>query len=213
MDISKVRKKMKALKADGKVTKEDPAAEESVPGAEDTIEAETGQTGQAEGPSNVTETPPVVDAEVSEEDTVPVEEIELIAFRVAKEEFAVRLSEMQEIMRYQIITRVPRSPEFIQGVTFLRGKVLPVINLKERLSLSGENGERQKIMVMFTSKETVGVLVKKIVEVIRIPETELLPPPATLNRREKMFIRGVIIKGDRFISVLNVNEIAKMENA
>jgi len=70
---------------------------------------------------------------------------------------------------------------------------------------------RQKIIVMFSSKELIGVLATRIIDVIRVPETELLPPPSTLSDREKSFMEGVIKIGDRFISVLKIDTIAEME--
>lgn len=209
MDISKVRKKLKELKAD----------EEKKPSVE---EKEIGNVGTPVKEEDTRETAPdsqVVPGEetgspeavVPEEETVHVEEIEIIAFHVANEEFAVRLSDMKEILRYQVITAVPRAPKFFQGVTFLRGTVMPVINLKERLALTGGNGERQKIMVLFTSKEPVGILVNKVNDVIRVPETDILAPPSTLTARERSFLEGVIIKGERFISVLKVQEIVRID--
>lgn len=140
------------------------------------------------------------------------EEIELIAFKISSEEYAVRLLEMQEIINYRKVTPVPRSPAYLKGVTFLRGKVLPVIDLKARLELRGNGDERGKIIVLSTSKnEPVGVIVSSFIRVLRFPEKDILQPPATLNEKEKRFIKGVLRNRDRFISVLNVEELIKME--
>jgi purine-binding chemotaxis protein CheW len=121
------------------------------------------------------------------------------------------MSEMKEIIKTQIITPVPRSPKYLQGASFLRGRVLPVINLQERLSLKKVDEGRQKIIVMFTSKQLVGILATKIIDVVRVSETELLPPPSTLSDKEKSFMEGVIKIGDRFISVLKIDNIVAME--
>jgi purine-binding chemotaxis protein CheW len=210
LDISKVRKKLKALK-DEEEKKESPAGDEHAGNAEDVKEAGTVQESIPETIKDTVTALPVPDALPSDEDILPVSEIELIAFSVSNEEFAMRLSEMKEIIKAQTITAIPRSPKYLQGASFLRGRVLPVINLKERLSLKKVDEGRQKIIVMFSSKELIGVLATRIIDVVRVPENELLQPPSTLSDREKSFIEGVIKIGDRFISVLNIDTIAEME--
>lgn len=210
MDISKVRKKLKALK-DEEEKKESPAGDEHAGNAEDVKEAGTVQESIPETIKDTVTALPVPDALPSEEDILPISEIELIAFSVSNEEFAMRMSEMKEIIKLQVITPVPRSPQYLQGAAFLKGRILPVINLNERLSLKEMDEGRQKIIVMFTSKELVGILADKIIDVIRVPETDLLPPPSTLSDREKSFMEGVIKIGGRFISVLKIDKIAEIE--
>jgi purine-binding chemotaxis protein CheW len=210
LDISKVRKKLQALNAE-EAKKQSQAGEDLAGIAEEVKEAVTVQKSIPETIKDTVTAPPVPEALTPEEDTLPVSEIELIAFSVSNEEFAMRLSEMKEIIKAQTITAVPRSPKYLHGASFLRGRVLPVINLKERLSLKKVDEGRQKIIVMFSSKELIGVLATRIIDVIRVPETELLPPPSTLSDREKSFMEGVIKIGDRFISVLKIDKIAEME--
>ncbi len=209
MDISKVRKKLRKLESDERVKK---------PSSDDT--GETGNAAVEEKPVEPQEPNNVKQEDTgtsvagpipSDEEEIRVEDFELIAFNVSNEEFAIKLSEMQEIIRQRVVTPVPRSPKYLEGVTFLRGKVLPVINIAERLSLNRTDMDRQKIIVILASKGPVGVFARKIIDVIRISETELLPPPATLNDKERSFMSGVIKKGERFISVLNINKLAEME--
>jgi purine-binding chemotaxis protein CheW len=199
MDMAKIRKKLKRLKTSSE-------QKESPEDAQKTVDIKP--------EASLTTEPPVKGEPTTVEiktDKTPVKEIEIIAFKIANEEYAVRISKMQEILRYQRITPVPRSPRYLKGVTFLRGKVLPVIDLKDRLGLKGEVEGKQKIIVLATSKEPVGALVSSVLDVIRFPETELLQPPATLDEREKSFIEGVVRIQDRFISILNVEEIVNME--
>ncbi len=210
MDISKVRNKLKALSAEEE-KKKSQAVEEHAGNAAEDKEAGTVRESIPETIKDTVTAPPVPEALTPEDDTLPASDIELIAFSVSNEEFAMRLSEMKEIIKAQTITAVPRSPKYLQGASFLRGRVLPVINLKERLSLKKVDEGRQKIIVMFSSKELIGVLATRIIDVIRVPETELLPPPSTLSDREKSFMEGVIKIGDRFISVLKIDTIAEME--
>jgi len=141
----------------------------------------------------------------------PVNELELLAFNVGSEEYAVKLSDMQEIVRSQTITPIPRSPEYLRGVTFLRGKILPVIDLGKRLGLEWESGMLQKIIVLSASNAPLGILIGSGIDVLRCRENDVLPPPSTLDESEIGLIEGVVNINNRFISVLNINNILKME--
>ncbi len=147
-----------------------------------------------------------------EESDLPLDETEILAFKTGNEEYAIRIAELQEIIGYQRITVVPGSPEYLVGVTSLRGKILPVVDLKVRLGLEGEHGERKKIVVLLGKKEPLGILVSSVSGVFRFPSNELLPPPSTLTEDEKNFIEGVAKINNKFISVLNVDEIIKVKN-
>ncbi len=152
----------------------------------------------------------ITDAAVEEGDA-PVNELELLAFNVASEEYAVKLSDMQEIIRSQTITPIPRAPEYLKGVTFLRGKILPVIDLGKRLGLELESGTLQKIIVISALKAPLGILIGSSIDVLRVREDEVLPPPSTLDESEIGLIEGVVNIRNRFISVLNINNIMKAE--
>jgi purine-binding chemotaxis protein CheW len=197
MDIAKIRKKIKKLEEDAK--QKDKAIEQDIkeplpgtPPKETTAEAEIRE---AEAGEEVTEIP----------------DTEILAFKLGNEEYAVRMTELQEIIRYQRITSVPCSPEYLIGVTSLRGKILPVIDLKLRLGLKGENAERQKIIILSGKKDPIGALVSSILGVYRFPASEILPPPSILTEKEKGFIEGVVKIKNKFIPILNVDEIIKLE--
>jgi len=213
MDISRVRKRLKEIRSrngDKKKDREDRVSEEQKSVVADTGTEKTKDVGitAVEDTEGITSGGRV---EVEREEE-PVKEIELIAFRISNEEYAVRLHEMQEIINYRKLTPVPRSPIYLKGVTFLRGKVMPVIDLRERLAIRGNGDEGRKIIVLATSKdEPVGAIVGSSIRVLRFPESDILQPPSTLSERQKRFIRGVVRIGERFISVLNVEELVKME--
>lgn len=197
MDISRVRKKLR----EG----QEPQKTEDIKTRPAEIEAPSVPT--------VPE-PPQLRAPAPQE-----KEIEILAFRVGDEEFGLRITEVQEILRAQRITRVPRAVGYLRGITSLRGKVLPVIDLGLRLGLRGEDAVTQKIIVissrseMRSTEEPVGVLVSSVMDVIRLPQVELLEPPSTLSEEQRSFIHGVVRIKNRFISVLNVDEILRREES
>lgn len=221
MDVAKIRKKIKEAagqKPPENVQEEAPAVTEpSVsPGSTGTVSEPLAGPGS---PVTVTEPPssPGSPGTVSE---LPVshgtaeepadEQMEVLAFNVADEEYAVMTKEIHEILRYQDITPVPRTARYFKGVTSIRGKILPVVDLRERIGLKEETAGRRKIIILRTSKEPIGILVGLVLDVLRFPVSTLLQPPSTLNDEEKNFVKGVVRVKDRFISVLNVEEIAKI---
>jgi len=104
--------------------------------------------------------------------------LQLVSFRLGKEEFAVDILKIQEINRLVEITRVPKAPAFVEGVINLRGKVIPVIDLRKRLGLANEQrDEETRIVVMDIQKRIVGLIVDSVSEVLNITEDEIEPPP------------------------------------
>ena len=220
MDIAKIRKKIKKAEETTKHENNKTEQKESVkqrtpevaavPQGVD-VEIETKQE-DVKKPELISKAESTESAgAVTEEKPDTIEETEILAFKVANEEYAVRMTELQEIIRHQRITAVPCSPEYLVGVTSLRGKILPVINLKIRLGLGGGNREGQKIIILSGKKEPLGALVDLILGVFRLPVSEFLPPPSTLTEEEKSFIESVAKIKNKFISVLNVDKITKIE--
>jgi purine-binding chemotaxis protein CheW len=217
VDISKIRKKLKDAKAENdRENKADILEDKPAPAAE--------EEGRVKKEAAESKAPEIIEkTESSKADTItvtseeenaaatPVNELELLAFNVGSEEYAVKLSDMQEIIRSQTITPIPRSPEYLRGVTFLRGKILPVIDLGKRLGLEWESGMLQKIIVLSASNASLGILIGSGIDVLRCRENEVLPPPSTLDESEIGLIEGVVNIKNRFISVLNINNILKVE--
>ncbi len=210
MDIARIRKKLKKLKApDEQKTKEtlQEGKIKEVPEIADTkIETEQ-EDAKKTGEESKNESPDVeVEAKV-----VPIEGTEILAFRIANEEYAVKIAELQEVLKNQRITAVPRSPKYLKGITSIRGKILPIVDLRERLGLTDKNTGKEKIIIISGKKEPLGILVGAVLGVFRFPSSELLPPPSTMTDEEKGFIEGVVKINSKFISILKVDEVLKME--
>ncbi|MCX5717329.1 MAG: chemotaxis protein CheW [Nitrospirae bacterium] len=135
--------------------------------------------------------------------------IELLTFQLAAEEFAFRISEVGEILTPQQITMVPKAPDYILGITSVRGKVMPVLDLKKRLSIK-DNGAsskvRKKILTLKGPKGRIGTMIDRVNGVIRIDESDIVEPPAHLSESELMFVEGVVLYNGRFISVIRLEE-------
>lgn len=135
--------------------------------------------------------------------------IEILTFSLLKEEFAFRVSQLAEILRSQWITRVPNVPDYVLGITSLRGKIIPVIDLKLRLSLTSIPSDvirKGKILIINGAKGPVGAAVDKVIGVVRVAKSDILPPPSHLSEKELKFIDGIAVVDKRFVSVINMEE-------
>jgi purine-binding chemotaxis protein CheW len=114
---------------------------------------------------------------------------------------------VQEIIRVQQLTRVPNSPDFVEGVINLRGKVIPVIALRKRFGLQILAQDKQTRIVVVEVKGTVlGFMVDSVSEVLRIPADTVEPPPR-LGKVEREYVSGVGKLNDRLLILLDVDRL------
>jgi purine-binding chemotaxis protein CheW len=150
--------------------------------------------------------PPEQTAEQKGEDAEEV--IEILTFTLMQQEFAFRVSQLDEILRYQWTTKIPHTPPYVIGVTSLRGKVIPIIDLKLKLSLIEhlQENNKGKMLIVKGPKGPIGVTVDRVIGVVRIGASEILPPPSHLSEAELKFIEGVAVVEKRFVSIINMEE-------
>ncbi len=134
--------------------------------------------------------------------------LQLVSFKIGEEEFGVEILAVQEIIRMIEITRVPNSPHFVEGVINLRGKVIPVVNLRNRLGLPPmEYSKSTRIIVVELEKKTVGFIVDSVSEVLRISTIVTEPPPQMVGRVDSEYIMAVGKLEDRLVILLDLNRI------
>jgi purine-binding chemotaxis protein CheW len=134
----------------------------------------------------------------------PDDDIQVVIFRLGAEEFGVPIMSVQEIVRVpQTLTRVPRTPRFVEGVINLRGTVLPVIDQRVRLGLTIiERNDRQRIMVYLLGGKRTGFIVDSVAEVLRIPRARIVPAPPMSEEQSRLISRVANIEGDKRLVML-----------
>jgi len=127
-----------------------------------------------------------------------------VIFRLGAEEFGVPIMSVQEIVRVpEALTRVPRTPAFVEGVINLRGTVLPVIDQRSRLGLpSIARNERQRIMVYLLGGKRTGFIVDSVAEVLRIPRVHIVAAPAMSHEQSLLISRVAKVDGDKRMVLL-----------
>lgn len=133
--------------------------------------------------------------------------LQLVSFYLGNEEFAMEILKVQEIIRMVDLTRVPNSPDFVEGVINLRGKVIPVIGLRKRFGMEPKPHDKQtRIVVLETHGTVIGFVVDSVSEVLRIPADTVEPPPR-LVKTEREYVCGVGKLPNRLLLLLDVNRL------
>ena len=151
-----------------------------------------------------------MDEEIKKQD---VELVQLVTFKIGEEEFGVDILRVQEIIRTMEITRVPKAPDFVEGVINLRGKVIPIIDLRKRFGMEvREHDKHTRIIVIEINNMIVGFVVDAVHEVLRIPsDTVEPPPPAVMGGIDSEYIRGVGRLDDRLLILLDLDKLLSRE--
>ncbi len=139
-------------------------------------------------------------------------EKQLVVFDLAQEHYGVDIGAVQSIIKMQPITIVPRAPTFVEGVTNLRGTVLPVIDLHKRFGLGqAETSKDTRIVVVEMNGTTVGMRVDGVSEVLRVPEEAVEPPSPIVLTIDSTFITGIAKIGDRLVTLLDLSKVLSAE--
>ncbi len=138
--------------------------------------------------------------------------LQLVTFSIGEEEFGVDILSVQEIIRMMDITKVPRAPDFVEGVINLRGKVIPIIDLRRRFGLTTRDHDKHtRIIVIEINNMIVGFVVDSVSEVLRIPASTVEPPPPVVSGLESEYISGVGKLEDRLLILLDLNKLLSGE--
>jgi purine-binding chemotaxis protein CheW len=137
------------------------------------------------------------------------EELKVIVFALANEEYGVEVEKVRTIERMMPITRVPRTPHFIKGVVNLRGIVIPVLDLRGRFGLeSTEATDNSRIIIVAVNDLEVGFIVDSANDVIDIDSDAIDTPPEVVGGIKAKYLRGVAkLGGDRLLIMLNLAEV------
>ena len=135
------------------------------------------------------------------------EPLQLVTFEVGGEEFGIDIQAVHEIDRMLPISRVPQSPSEVEGVANLRGRIVPVTDLRRRFGLEPrERDEHNRIVVVEAGPRVAGLIVERVHEVLRIPAESVDPAPPTACPIDAEFIAGVGRLEDRTVILLDASK-------
>jgi len=135
--------------------------------------------------------------------------IQLVTFHLGREEFGIDILKVQEINRMGEITKVPQTPHYCEGVINLRGKVIPVIDLRKKFEMDVEEWTKNtRIVVCDVDSNVIGMIVDAVEEVLRIPSSTIEPAPKIVTTVNSDYIKGVAKLEERLLIFLDISRIA-----
>ena len=138
-------------------------------------------------------------------------EVQLVTFMLGEEEFGVPISQIQEIDRLGKVTKVPNAAQFIEGITNLRGEVIPVLDTRKRFELEAKPADdRTRIIIVDLGGTKTGLVVDSVREVLNLARKDIAPPPEAIGSGiDQQFISGIgkVDEGKRMIVLLDVERI------
>ena len=146
--------------------------------------------------------------------TVAIGGEQIVVLDLGGEAYGVEIGRVEEIIRMQAITRVPNGPAFIEGVTNLRGRVIPVLDLRKRFGLPASDATRRsRIVVGELGEHTVGLVVDGVSEVLQLSSEAVEPPSTLVTSADSGFLRGVAKLDERLILLLDLSRILSRSEA
>ena len=131
------------------------------------------------------------------------DDIQVVTFRVGPQEFALDISQVERILRYEKPAALPKAPDFLEGVVRYGGTAIPVVDLRKRLELDAAIGDETRLMVLNLDGQRIGVLVDQVREVMRVDSTTIAAPPPMVRGLAAAYISGIITEGERTVVLLN----------
>jgi purine-binding chemotaxis protein CheW len=139
------------------------------------------------------------------------DEVQLVTFTLGDEEYGIPIAQIQEIDRLSRITKVPKAADYVEGVTNLRGEVVPVVDTRKRFDLDLRSADdHTRIIIVDLNGVKTGLVVDSVREVLSLSRTDIAEPPETVQSGiERQFVSGIgkVDNGKRIIFLLNVEEV------
>jgi purine-binding chemotaxis protein CheW len=135
-------------------------------------------------------------------------ELQLVIFKLGNESFGVEIATVESIIKMQTITRLPQAPSFVEGIINLRGKILPVVDLRKRLNIDlTEITKDSRMVVVALAGSTVAMVVDQVNEVLRINDDIVEAPPAISQSVDSRFIEGIAKINEDLVILLNLSKV------
>jgi len=133
---------------------------------------------------------------------------EVVAFRVSDQDFCFDIMAVREIRGWTETTILPHSQAYVKGVVNLRGSVVPVIDLSERLGLGAITpGPRHVVIITVVDNQTVGFLADVVLDIVTVIDSEMKPVPDVISEIARSFISGVVVFDDRMIRKIELARV------
>jgi len=136
------------------------------------------------------------------------QEKQLVVFNLYNEEFGLEITQVREIIKLPSITKLPHVSDYVEGVTNIRGEIIPIISLRKRFSILEEEATSEtRVIIVDVNENRVGFIVDAVTEVMRLPASAIEPPPRNIAGLSAEYLKGVGKIDNRLIILLEVSKI------
>ena len=139
-------------------------------------------------------------------------ELQIVVCELADEHYGLDIARVFEIIRHQPVTPVPRAPSFVKGVINLRGRIIPVVDLRGRFGMAeAEATKESRIVVAESGATRVGLIVDSVSEVLLVPLDAVEATPEVAAGDDAEYLRGIAKLGDRLVLLLELDGLFGLE--
>lgn len=133
-------------------------------------------------------------------------ERQLVVFDLAGEVYGVDISSVREIIRMQAVTHVPNAPDFVEGVINLRGRVIPILDLRKRFGLRvSEETRESRVVVVDIAGQNIGIIVDAVIEVLRLAADAIEPASSLITTEDCYYLEGIAKLDGKLLILLDLN--------
>jgi purine-binding chemotaxis protein CheW len=135
--------------------------------------------------------------------TTAGDDVQLVTFKVAGQDFAFNIFQVERILRYEAPAALPKAPDFLEGVLRYQGTAVPLVDLRKRLGVAAPLREETRTVILEWEGGKLGVVVDAVTEVLQVAASEITSPPRIVKGLAAEYITGIVVKDGRTIIVLN----------
>jgi len=135
------------------------------------------------------------------------DDIQLVTFRIAGQDFAFNIFQVERILRYESPSPLPKAPEYLEGVLQYQGAAIPLVDLRKRLGAAAPLRDDTRTIILEWDGSKLGVVVDAVTEVLQVAATEVTAPPAIVRGLAAEYITGLVVKDKRTIVVFNTTKL------
>jgi purine-binding chemotaxis protein CheW len=139
--------------------------------------------------------------------TTTGDDIQLVTFRLAGQDFAFNIFQVERILRYEQPAPLPKAPEFLEGMLQYQSGAVAVIDLRKRLGVAALREETTRIVVLEWEGTKIGAVVDAVTEVLQVPVSAVTAPPPIVRGLAAEYISGIIVRDKRTIVVFNTGKL------
>ncbi len=138
---------------------------------------------------------------------------QVVVFNLGEELFGVNIARVEEIIRWQKVTKIPNAPNFVEGIINLRGRVIPVVDLRRCFGLESAIANKEtRIVEVQIQGWTVGLIVDGVSEVLHVPQSAVDPPSPVITTVDSAYLRGIARLEDKLVALLDLEKVLTIDS-